>query len=649
MDEEDLEGLGIDTIKIDDVLGDPDLLAELHSLGWNEHHPTMPLGAPAKPDRTPAVPATKLPVPTAAHVEIPPELDESDFQLEEADLNDPELMKMYEQLASGNAISSIEYSTTIETTLSSISTPAAATNISIPQVVPTSPNSTKRSDSSVLDLSNTSISAEDATRRALEAKRAGKTDEALYWFRISKQQQQKQQPSTSMQPLNQTPVRANVSSVSSPVNPAVDPNFITLEAALSEASRSALALAKSLRESEPQQAVVQMREYKRFEQELATLRIRRNIPGARAPSFRWTVKHKKISLERLEIAENELRVIIDGVFEIDTLLREHKVKDLSLEISIGSAGKESELGCQRTAAVKYDAGSKSAQWKFQTSFDVVKRSKVTQATQLRKRVTLKLIGQKTGMLWSSTVDLAMAILPFSDLATVSESGGRTALFQITQGEDGATRKGKAIGGYLVANLQVRKPLSGEESRTIEERQLQLEPWPALPVPVSNTAASPSTAESNAASAATSTSTPSAGADYGAGLTDREKSDPEAVDFLESNDVLEAEIARVQQQLQSGQLDEDAQFNATLRMQLLQVKLQTLVLRVQNETLSLEDYLEILRERVRRDKQLALYLSKVVGDAEARETAVRVMRRMKIMEQEIDNAAAANEEEEEGTT
>jgi hypothetical protein len=290
--------------------------------------------------------------------------------------------------------------------------------------------------------------------------------------------------------------------------------------------------------------------------------------------------------------------------------------------------------------VKYDAGSKSAQWKFQTSFDVVKRSKVTQATQLRKRVTLKLIGQKTGMLWSSTVDLAMAILPFSDLATVSESGGRTALFQITQGEDGATRKGKAIGGYLVANLQVRKPLSGEESRTIEERQLQLEPWPALPVPVSNTAASPSTAESNAASAATSTSTPSAGADYGAGLTDREKSDPEAVDFLESNDVLEAEIARVQQQLQSGQLDEDAQFNATLRMQLLQVKLQTLVLRVQNETLSLEDYLEILRERVRRDKQLALYLSKVVGDAEARETAVRVMRRMKIMEQEIDNAAAA---------
>eukprot|EP01039_Chlorochromonas_danica_P012932 gene12933-14908_t len=60
-----------------------------------------------------------------------------------------------------------------------------------------------------------------------------------------------------------------------------------------------------------------MREYKRHEQELGTARARRTVPGAKAPAFRWTTTQKRVSLERLEVAEGEVRVQRDGVYETD--------------------------------------------------------------------------------------------------------------------------------------------------------------------------------------------------------------------------------------------------------------------------------------------------------------------------------------------
>jgi hypothetical protein len=471
-------------------------------------------------------------------------------------------------------------------------------------------------------LSVDGVSIEDAKRRAVEAKRLGNTEEALYWFRVSKQK-----AASGGSPA------AVGGAAAQPPRPQGDPNFVALEAALVEASRLALAEAKALRESDPPAAVAKMREYKRHEQELGTARARRTVPGAKAPAFRWTTTQKRVSLERLELAEDELRVQVDGVYEIDALLKEHKVKELWAEVSVGSAGKESDLGSCRTAAAKYDAASRSATWRFQTSFAVVKRTKVAQNTMLRKKLTLKLVGQKAGVLWSSSVDLALATLPLSELAAASEAGGRTPLYQIASAEDGAAKKGKAVGGYVVATLQVRKPLSGADVRVVEERQLVVEPWPPLP---DNTAAQqPSSCASSSEVAATEA--PSAARDYSGGLTERECKDPDAVDFLESNDVLEAEIEAVTQVVQSGTLDEDAQFNATLRLQLLQVKMQTLVMRVQSEVLTMDDYLQLIKDRVQRDKQIALYLSRNVGDADAKALAVKVMRRVKIMQQEIDNA------------
>lgn len=90
---------------------------------------------------------------------------------------------------------------------------------------------------------------------------------------------------------------------------------------------------------------------------------------------------------------------------------------------------------------------------------------------------------------------------------------------------------------------------------------------------------------------------------------------------------------------------------TLRLQLLRAKLQALEMQVQNETLSLPDYIAKLRLRVQRDQALARYLAKEVRSEdpeelqESRMKAARVLQRVKIMQQEIANVEAAGEEEE----
>lgn len=571
--------------------------------------------------------------------EIPPELDESQIRLDDADLQDEELLAMYEQLSVGRepvsrptkpprppatqAIPAMEQMPKAPATTVAASSAQSASAAGSAKGAATAAGG---SVASAPGLSVDSVSVEDAKRRAVEAKRLGNTEEALYWFRVSKQKAAAGAAPAAVGGAAPQPQRHS------------DPNFVALEAALAEASRLALAEAKALRESDPPAAVAKMREYKRFEQELATARARRAIAGAKAPAFRWMTTQKRVSLERLELAEDELRVQVDGVFEVDALLKEHKVKELWAEVSVGSAGKDSDLGSCRTAAAKYDTASRSATWRLQTSFAVVKRTKVAQNTMLRKRLTLKLVGQRAGVLWSSSVDLALATLPLSELAAASEAGGRTPLYQIASAEDGAAKKGKAVGGYVVVTMQVRRPLSGADVRVVEERQLVVEPWPPLPDSTAKQQPSGSAPSSEGAAAVA----PSAARDYGGGLTERERKDPDAVDFLESNDVLEAEIEAVTQAVQSGTLDEDAQFNATLRLQLLQVKMQTLVMRVQSEALSLDDYLQLIKDRVQRDKQIALYLSRNVGDADAKALAVKVMRRVKIMQQEIDNAEAGGD-------
>ena len=61
--------------------------------------------------------------------------------------------------------------------------------------------------------------------------------------------------------------------------------------------------------------------------------------------------------------------------------------------------------------------------------------------------------------------------------------------------------------------------------------------------------------------------------------------------------------------------------------------------MQREEISIEQYVAMLVERVKRDQLLALYCSKQGKKAQA----VRVMKRIKIMEEELKGAEGGGEE------
>ncbi len=204
-------------------------------------------------------------------------------------------------------------------------------------------------------------------------------------------------------------------------------------------------------------------------------------------------------------------------------------------------------------------------------------------------------------------------------------------------------------------LRIRSPLLTPEVQVTEERSLLVDPWPSMPaapsalsqqvpvaVDIKTDVQEDSVLEgqrSDVSTASVSLSNP-----LFAGITEQEKRDPHSADLLDSNDVLEAEIQLAEQQLAGcSASDEDELFACQLRLQLLRGKLQILVYNVQNETLTLEDYLAGLRKRVARDQVLAVYF-RTVGDAESMAHALRLLRRIRIMNEEIKNAAASADDD-----
>ena len=156
----------------------------------------------------------------------------------------------------------------------------------------------------------------------------------------------------------------------------------------------------------------------------------------------------------------------------------------------------------------------------------------------------------------------------------------------------------------------------------EEKKLVVGPWPAVPVAAVVDAPSlpppPAAHAQNHTVQESSSSSSSSSVAYG-NLTEMEKSDPFSVELLESNDVLESEIESAaktissllqQQQQQQQSLSEDEEdqlISLQCRLPILQAKLGILVAKVQSEALSFSEYLDMIKERLRRDQILAVYL------------------------------------------
>ena len=363
-------------------------------------------------------------------------------------------------------------------------------------------------------------------------------------------------------------------------------------------------------------------------------------------------------VENVEIAEDEVKLIIEGVYDIGGIVETHSSRMVGISYLLGIA--KDEAAPAVTPQVKYDGGK--VEFSYQVVLPVLKRGRHVQQLYARKKATFDVVLHKG--FWKGSEVLCQAVLPLNDLLTKSKIGGQLPLKTIKDSESG--KKGKVVGGQLTAYVVIRSPLMGPEVVVTEERKLVIEPWPPVvhtPVPraadvdvgsrsePAGRASTPMTAPISdiVKQSSTETAGPAAAATAVpvmtgvlATVTEQEKSDPHCVDFMESNDVLEAEISAAEALLQTT-LDEDEQFNATMRLQLLRGKLQLLVYQVQSDALSMEQYLENIKARLRRDQTIALYF-KTLGDKESVAVALQVMKRVQIMKKEIQNAEEAAQEE-----
>ncbi|CAM9585987.1 unnamed protein product, partial [Ectocarpus sp. 13 AM-2016] len=161
------------------------------------------------------------------------------------------------------------------------------------------------------------------------------------------------------------------------------------------------------------------------------------------------------------------------------------------------------------------------------------------------------------------------------------------------------------------------------------------PAPApMPVAQAPAAAAAGGGGAGAAAAAAAAQVQAAAKFQSVVLTDKEKTDPFGVENLDSNNVLEAEIEAIVPKAATGDLA------SVMRKGALETKLLMLVSAVQSGELDLPAYCNILKERVVRDKVLAMYLK----DEKRTKEAVAVMKRIRAMEEEL---AGVPQEEEEG--
>lgn len=438
-------------------------------------------------------------------------------------------------------------------------------------------------------------------------------------------------------------------------SPLADP-FAPLEEALTEASTLALREAKRLEKELPRAAVEKLREYKAYQQELVVLKSRRQA-GAQPALFRWQVTRKETPVENLEIGEDQVRVCIEGAYDLESVLEGHTSRNISVSYLLGLNKGEEEPVPVVTSQSRYENGR--VEFNHTATYSVLKRGRHVQQLYSRKKAQFDLVLHRG--FFKANLAMCQVVLPLGDLLTRCEIGGALPLTSAGLKEGATTavssvKKGKAVGGTLKVSVKIRAALLTPEVRVTEERKLIVDPWPAsaattperplvaaAPAPVNAATQRPPSTELDASGDAPPN--PALQSAVFAGITQKEKDDPHSPDLLDSNDVLEAEISRSEQLLQNpAALDEDEQFNTNMRLQLLRGKLQILVFNVQNETLSLEDYLASLKARVARDQVLAVYF-KTAGDPASVETALRILRRVKIMKEEIKNAEEAGGEEE----
>ena len=593
------------------LLADNDLQAELRALGWKDDDSASAIHD-NKQDKI-GNKADLLAIGTIDLSEVNLDIeslgviDDRHIALSENDMNDPELLRAYEELLPTNHQSR---PTAIET-----ETPQQPPNKILATPSP-----------SVNEFEG--VSSAEAKRRACQYKKEGNTDEALKWFRFAKKLDADASLKSSSNKPNSSSVAIAKIEVASMKKIIKNP-FDVLEEAILQACDLALNSARSLRDKDPKLAAEEMREYKRLQQELTVLKSRQMVVGAQVPLFRWESIKKQEKIEYLELGENDLRLSIKSLSGLESVFKEHSSKTISINYNFGGGSKDTDIEGS-TKQLTYDA-SKPLEINYSVILNCLKRGKVAQQSFSRKKINFEIVLHR-GFFRSN---LIIAVTSFS-LQSLLEKCSCESEVPLYAAEiiDGVTKKGKALGGLMKVAVCIRNPILKPEVLVTEERKLIIDQWPEM---TSELSTAQIVKENPSMEKKVAIELP-----YDDILTEQEKTDPDYVEFLESNDVLENEIEKVQASIAAAS-NEDDRMMLTSKLQLLSIRLQILVTQVQNETLTIEQYLEKLRNRVKRDQMIALY-HKAKGDSMSLSIAINVLRRIKIMQSEIKNAEESMMEE-----
>ena len=459
--------------------------------------------------------------------------------------------------------------------------------------------------------------------------------------------------SSSSTPAAIPPTKVTVSGT--PVVAPVVDRFTPLESALIEASKAALSSAKQLEATDKRKAVDQFKEYKKHHQELTVLQSRREVPGARPALFNWRTNQREEVLEHLDLSDDRMEVLIVSLDKIDSLLSSQSSRSVSVSVEgIGSSASTETI--YQSPALNYSAEKVVMNFKSQLE---ISRSRSAVAAFKTKKLRMKVMLHKGFFSGSDT--LATVIFPLVELLHKCEVSADLPLLK-----EGTRRE---IGGTLRIQIRLRRPMEGPHKILVEERVLVVDPWPEVPAEESHTVeASPPPEEVKAVNigaveAAVSQDKPLAGPSHGTGspaadsqitdhkavtqadlsakfasLTADEKEEPLDPLFLYSNDVLEMELALAKSKANTKGMSPDEVYQLSMRAQLIQTKLESLVMQVQSERLSLESYLQNVAARLAQDKLLAVYLS----SADRKQEALAVLRRVKVMEKELADASSNSE-------
>lgn len=406
--------------------------------------------------------------------------------------------------------------------------------------------------------------------------------------------------------------------------------FTPFENAINEAMKSLLLEAKEFKDINPQKAAEKFRKYKSLKDELLVVASRRAIPGALPPLFRWNTISKETVVQDPSLGDDQLKVVIGTINDLEAVLQDHSSRTLSLSYNIGVIKDNPEY---KTKQVRYRASEKSADIHEESILTFRRKGSTIESQFSRKKANFTLVLHR-GMFQSDKI-LGVAKLNLSDLLTKCKTGGFLQLLD-PSGK-------KAIGGRLEVYIMLRRPISQPEVIVETERELVIQEWDSAvgghqtPIPPSST----SSAQCVLPVKDPPSSPPlqqQSHIDFSQ-LTDLERCDPLNINLIVSNDVLESEISSTENSIASCR-DPEELGDLQIKLMLLQGKLAVLVNQVQNETLSLEDYISSVQARLESDKRLAVYCNQ----NNQREIAVQVMKRIRIMQNEISSVEQASQTE-----